>query len=440
LNPVLDQERAQLVAMKVADAPRQQLPQWVRKKKDLPVVEVEVDWVRFSILNHRTRAEQMRAKRETGNEDIFSDPFSDEAQKEQSKILLGQENAEDLIQDLRDRGQTEPAVITADGVLINGNRRGAALRMLYNKEKKQDARYITAFVLPADASAEEILDLETELQVSKDFRQKYSWVNEAFLIEDIFEASGKDWAKVAQRVRLKPNEAQKKYTQLQQLHQLVEMSGGARDYTDFVDKESPFTELSAHVANKSPHETKTVRDSFFLGVIADANYRDLRKLRRSDADEFIEAEFKKEPVLAKLVEAAKEEVELEADEADDLLDDVLGTGSSNASGDVAAVLSFLATKGESEMVSLPGGGSVQVSDLLATVKEAVTVAANEADEDAKDSKAVSAPLDRLDTAIRDAKRALAILPQGRSFDEFDEAGFANRVAKLKQIVGTLENS
>lgn len=437
MNPVLDQDRAQLVATRAEGAPRQLLPQWLRPEKELPVVSLEVDWVRFSILNHRTRAEQIRVTRQPGKEDVFTDPFSDAAQTEQYNILIKQAHADDLFDDLAKRGQREPAVITADGVLINGNRRGAALRKLYVEDDKQDARYIRAFVLPNDVTAQEILDLETELQVSRDYRQQYSWVNEGFLIEDIFEASGKDWAKVAKRVRLKQDEARKIYTQLQQLHQLVEMSGGALDYTNFEDKESPFTELSAYVSNKTPQETKVVRDSFFLGVISDANYRDLRKLRRPDADTFIESEFQKEPVLAKLMELAKGEATVNPDEADDLLDDVLGTQETGASG-VSAVLSFLATKNKDEMISLPGGDSVQVDNLLETVKEAVTVAANEADEDTKDSKAVNAPLQRLDAAIRDAGRSLSILAQARSFDEFDEAGFVDRVSQLREIVEQLE--
>lgn len=215
------------------------------------------------------------------------------------------------------------------------------------------------------------------------------------------------------------------------------MSGGALDYTDFADKESPFTELSAYVANKKPEETKVVRDSFFLGVISDANYRDLRKLRRPDADTFIEDEFKKQPTLAKLMELAKEEASAQNDESDDLLNSVLGI-SNNDAGGVSAVLSFLATKEKGEIVTFPGGESIQVNQILGAVKDAVTAAANEADEDTKDSKAITGPLDRLDAAIRDAGRASSILSQARSLTDFDENGFKSRVRHLKEIVEQLE--
>lgn len=437
MNPVLDQERAQFVATRIAKAQKQLLPQWIRRQKELPVEDFPVSWVRFSILNHRTRAEQLRIRRQPGKDDVFTDPYSDEAQQEQYNILIAQAEEDQLLDDLRDRGQQEPAVITADGVLINGNRRAAALRKLHLDEGARNARDIRAFVLPDDVTAEEILDLETELQVSRDFRQEYSWVNEGFLIEDIFDDSNKNWEKVAARVRLKPNEARNRYTQLQQLHQLVEMSGGALNYTDFEDKESPFTELSAYIGNKNPDESKVVRDAFFLGVIADANYRDLRHLRRPDADVFIENEFQKVPILEGLTQIAQGELDSSSDSSDDLLAGVLGEPTKKESG-VAAVLSFLARKEKSDVASLPTGETIPVENLLSTVKQAVTAAAHEADEERKDSKAVIAPLVRLDSAIRDAKRSLAILPEARSYAEFDEAGFADRVKQLREIVAQLE--
>ena len=56
-NPVLDQERMEFLKARnvLGQVP---LPAWPRQTKELNLVELEVDWVRFSTLNHRTRAEQ----------------------------------------------------------------------------------------------------------------------------------------------------------------------------------------------------------------------------------------------------------------------------------------------------------------------------------------------------------------------------------------------
>ena len=55
-------------------------------------------------------------------------------------------------------------------------------------------------MLPDDATPAELVDLETELQIARDFKQDYGWINEAFLIEELFERENKDFARVASRM------------------------------------------------------------------------------------------------------------------------------------------------------------------------------------------------------------------------------------------------
>ena len=48
------------------------LPAWPRPDKELPQVDLEVTWVRFSTLNHRTRSEQMRIAKQQNRPDLFT--------------------------------------------------------------------------------------------------------------------------------------------------------------------------------------------------------------------------------------------------------------------------------------------------------------------------------------------------------------------------------
>ena len=113
-NPVLDQERVEyLRARQAASTPEKRtlLPAWPRPDKELPQVDLEVNWVRLSTLNHRTRSEQMRITHQLKRPDLFTaDPNGEEAQDQQYRILAGQEGFDDLKVDLRDRGQQQPAV------------------------------------------------------------------------------------------------------------------------------------------------------------------------------------------------------------------------------------------------------------------------------------------------------------------------------------------
>src|SRR5262249_6246086 len=162
--------RAQFLRARISDK-KALLPAWSRSDKELPAVEVEVEWVRFSTLNHRTKAEQLRAIHKADRPDLFTaDPLGKEAQDAQYKILCGQEGFDALKADLKERRQQEYAVVSAEGVLINGNRRAAALRSLYREDDHRDSRYMRCLLLPEDATPDELVDLEAELQIARDFK------------------------------------------------------------------------------------------------------------------------------------------------------------------------------------------------------------------------------------------------------------------------------
>ena len=113
-NPVLDQERVEFLRARNVTR-KALLPAWPRQDKELSLVGVEVDWVRFSTLNHRTKAEQMRAVHQAKRKDLFTaDPLGRDAQQAQYDILRLQESFEALKEDLRTRRQQEPAVISAE--------------------------------------------------------------------------------------------------------------------------------------------------------------------------------------------------------------------------------------------------------------------------------------------------------------------------------------
>lgn len=431
-NPVLDQERADF--LKARDTVGHiQVPAWPRPgDKNLRLVLLEVDWVRFSTLNHRTRAEQRAETARTSRPDLFTrDPLGPTAQNAQYRILHSQEGFGDLKQDLSDRGQQEPAIVTADGVLINGNRRAAALRSLYLEDNHPSARYIHCLVLPADATVAELIDLETELQIARDFKQEYGWINEAFLIEELFERENKDFARVAKRMHRTKLDVQSLYDKLQQVHQLVDLSGGARQHIEFNDNEAAFDELAKHLRNKQPAEAEAVRSVYFLGTLAGVPYRKLRLLRRPDAAALVHRELESEPPLRQLLTAAETDG---GEAAPDILDEVLGTAPDTSP--ITPILALLAAKKPDEAVILEGGESVDVVEVLESIRSAITAAADEAKEDQKDQEALAAPLTRVNNAIDEFERALAALQKARAFSAFDEAAVAARVQLLRSLIDT----
>jgi len=412
------------------------LPAWPRGQKELHLVELETTWVRFSVLNHRTKAEQLREIKKSGNPDLFSsDPLGTLAQAAQYSILRSQKGFEDLKSDIKERGQREPAIVTAEGVLINGNRRSAALRSLYLDDNYLAARYVQCLVLPEDATTAELVDLETELQIARDFKEDYSWVNEALLIEELYDRCNKSFPAVATRMHRDVSDIQSRYERLQQLNQLIELSNGAYLHVDFGEKETPFEELAKHIRNKRPEEAEGVRTAYFLGTLTDVNYRDLRHLRRSDAAELVREELETDPILQKLLHHADS---LASAYVDDPLDDLLGHRVGSAG--ITPVLSLLAQKRRDESIIIPGGPSLLVDELFSTIKNAITTAAREAKAEQSDQEAVDEPLNRVGKAFREIQLATTALPKARAFKDFDETAFAAQVQAVRSALRQLEET
>lgn len=436
-NPFVDKERSTFLTTKVASSVQLSLlPAWPRDHKELPVVELDVDWVRFSTLNHRTKAEQIREIQQSGNQTLFSaNPLGKAAQEAQYKILKQQEGFEDLKTDLAERGQQEYAVVTAEGVLINGNRRAAAIRSLLHDDHNVGAKYIKSIVLPADASNDEILALETELQIAKDFKEQYSWVNEGLLIEELYEKHNHDFAMVARLMHRDAKHVKDTYEKVQQLNQLVSLSDGAYLHVDFIENESAFNELAQAVKNREDGAKQGIRATYFLGTLAGVNYRDLRHLRRDDAAELIEQEFKATPELKSILETIVQPGQAKND-ADTLIDGVLGQ--SEPVSLVQKTLDFFATHGAKEEIKLKDGKELSAKEAYDLVGRAIEKASQEAAEQKKDKEASRAPLKRLQAACADVQRAIDTLPKAKVLGDWDQKAYDKALAELKSLIAGLE--
>lgn len=432
-NLVLDQDRVDFLTARTVTR-KMLLPAWPRQIKELPMVEVEVDWVRFSTLNHRTKAEQLQAVHLAKRPDLFSaDPLGKAAQDAQYHILRSQSGFQELKNDLKERQQQEPAILTAEGILINGNRRSAALRSLYLDDDHLAARYVQCLVLPEDAMPHELVDLEAELQVAQTFKEDYSWVNEAMLIEELYEREHKDFVRVGKKMHRKPADVKGLFEKLQQLHQLVALSKGARLHIDFNDNETAFDELARHIRGKQKSEAESVRSTYFLGTLAGVNYRTLRHLQRPDAAEMVLAEIKNDSALQPLLEtiAAAKTTGVESDPLDDLL------GEASKPDELVDILGFLATKSPDDIIQFPSGSTATMQHIYSTIESAISSAANEAAEELNDHSAATAPIVRAEKAIAELKRAVSAVAKARRFDEWRESDLQAKVAEMRTLLDAL---
>lgn len=162
--------------------------------QQLPVIRLPIELPIYRMANGRTRTAQLRHIRlHQLSADFFSaGQENQESQQAQHDILdqfsrQGTASIIPIATVLAEGKQTEPILITAAGVVVNGNRRLAAMRELYagGKPTYSSFSHINCKVLPAAVTDKEIKEIEIRLQMQPETKLPYTWVNEALTIKDL---------------------------------------------------------------------------------------------------------------------------------------------------------------------------------------------------------------------------------------------------------------
>jgi ParB-like chromosome segregation protein Spo0J len=153
---------------------------------NLPVFKVDINFPRFRMENGRTKRKQLEfIHKHKDREAELTDPSSDSAQAIQYTILKDMATEADLLELLK-QGQHEPLLLGNDGYVVNGNRRLAAMRLLHSDPEKYkskvDFSHIDVARLPV-LEEKEIRRIEQRLQMSKDGKADYNWVDELLTIQ-----------------------------------------------------------------------------------------------------------------------------------------------------------------------------------------------------------------------------------------------------------------
>lgn len=150
------------------------------------VISMDVNHLKYNPDTHRIRAQ--RTMDPERNQRLLADPWSEEAQAYLHELLRAKPSEPskvdpdyiELKENLEDHGQLQPGLITPDGVLVNGNTRCAALRDI-------GYQHIRVAVLPNDATWNDVSEVELGLQLRKDYRRDYSYINRLIAIDEQIE-------------------------------------------------------------------------------------------------------------------------------------------------------------------------------------------------------------------------------------------------------------
>ena len=169
-------------------------------QETLAVYEINIDAVSYNFDNIRLWKYKRRKCMENNiDPDVGLDPENVEHQKIIQNILLNTKpysnvKAADLKEDIAKKGQEDPALITPDGIMWNGNRRCAVIRDFFDngynsrglRIQPRDGKWsrIKVVLLPDGMDTKQLKDLEKRLQEEPRTEEGYGRVNEMGGVHD----------------------------------------------------------------------------------------------------------------------------------------------------------------------------------------------------------------------------------------------------------------
>ncbi|PLX09479.1 MAG: hypothetical protein C0596_02790 [Marinilabiliales bacterium] len=153
------------------------------KNQESDIYELPFSELLFRKENGRIKAEVASHERLNGE----IDELSNEGQEVLKEFLAKSdpEKKEILKQQIKKKGQRQPAIITCDGFLINGNRRKMVFEELYNDSHK-DPRFLNmrVIILPENITEFEIKRLENSYQLQDEGKSEYHGLNRALTLRN----------------------------------------------------------------------------------------------------------------------------------------------------------------------------------------------------------------------------------------------------------------
>jgi len=149
----------------------------------LAVYHIPMKYLLFNIRNGRFAAELLEKEEQLRRK---LDPTLEQDARIIRKLLLEQSESETaaLTEDLKLHGQLEPGIITFDGAVINGNRRMAILKTLFEETHEPKFDYLNVARLPEQVDQKDLWRVEAGLQFAKDFRLEYGPINELLKLRE----------------------------------------------------------------------------------------------------------------------------------------------------------------------------------------------------------------------------------------------------------------
>jgi len=385
-----------------------------------PVVKINSG---VPLLNHDNSRLSAQLKGHPKAALVHNDPFSAEAQEILSSLLRRTVKFAALKQELQDLGQQHPGIITTDGVLINGN-----TRLVATRDIGQDGFLVA--VLPENATSEDFLNIEMDLQVRKLTHQDYTFTNELLLIDRYMEAHSEtdlftrmNWQRGGPR----------KLLERQRWLALIEEIRGLTDtplsYEFFDERSEMLKNLDAkyeEIKAYSVAEAESMKWLRITGVLVGANKDQVRAL---------EPEFIEEELVKRVDKAGEDFLQSHVKPIEDDLDDLID--SDGASPVESVDLRSAAREILTRAISPDGGLNDDKLEEFSGIRTAIRRGADAVIDREKRAKELKAPSEILKEARLSLEEVVENLPRLFNESGFNSSKFEYEADKVERALKRL---
>ena len=210
-----------------------------------PVYKIKLDYLIFNQFNARI-ADELKTYQAVG---LGEDQEYNEALEEKIKKILWEQGGKNkaTLEDIKVKGQMEPGVVTADGVIVSGNRRGMLLSELGRE-------YFEGVILDEayEGNKTLIVRLEASLQNRVIGAQEYGATAKQFAVHTMRKEHNLSWEEISYDMNETESKVKQYYEEMMTMLEYLQNIGTPNVYTNLRiqgkkgTKEEVFRETNKH--------------------------------------------------------------------------------------------------------------------------------------------------------------------------------------------------
>ncbi|MDI9521555.1 MAG: hypothetical protein QM308_10455 [Bacillota bacterium] len=216
------------------------------------VWRIPLDFLIYNKHNGRIGSDVLSYEKQNGelNAELDSDRETIEKFLYESKVDRNETTMDSLLK----LGQQRYGIVTADGTIVDGNRRAMLLNRLYHKHTElgysysqvEKCKYFLAIILPDDAVEKDIQQLETIYQMGEDDKLDYNPIEKYLKCKEL-KRLGFSEQNIAEFMSKKPSQIIEWLDILKLMEEYLQEYGYDGIYTRLEKTEGPFVDLKNYL-------------------------------------------------------------------------------------------------------------------------------------------------------------------------------------------------